>query len=276
MSNYLRNVAHRAAGASLLRPRVPSRFEPVAGIGPAMNHFREVVTEREAEAPRASRVKETHLPPPPVLHRTAEPQVRHEEARATTPPATRHTAEERAVNRKTPEIDQPRPVRESRTQTDSVADTATTTRSIRPEITQEPSDTRVLISRDTLAERAQPQQEPIRPTVRIDVPVAVPSAAQLFPAPTPERQPERRAPVMKAETQIRSREFPVTPAPARYAQPAVPQTEIAAPSIHVTIGKVTVQATLPAAPVHVPARTPAHNGPRLTLERYLDRRGGRP
>jgi hypothetical protein len=241
-----------------------------------MDHFREVVTERVAErvaqVPRVTEAKETRVPPPPVLHRAAEPQVRREEAQAAPP---------RIIGRNPPEPDQPRPLQESRTQNDSAPNAATTARSLHRDITQEPADVQVPVSRHVVAEDVQPRQEAIRPAVQIEVPVPSPSAAQQFPALAPERreQPdrtERRAPAMKAEPQIYNREFPITRAPAPYAQPAVLQNEIAAPSIHVTIGKVTVQATLPSAPVHAPARVATHSGPRLTLERYLDRRGGRP
>jgi hypothetical protein len=245
-------------------------------MGPAMDHFREVATERVAErvaqVPPVTQAKEPRVPRPPVLHRAAEPQVRREESQAAPP---------RIIGRNTPEPDQPRPLQESRTQNDSAPNAPTTARSLRPEITQEPADIQVPVSRHVVAENVQPRQEPIRPAVQIDVPVAVPSVAQQFPAIAPERreQPdrtERRAPTIKAEPQIYNREFPITRAPAPYTQPAVLQNEIAAPGIHVTIGKVTVQATLPAASVHVPAQVPTHSRPRLTLERYLDRRGGRP
>lgn len=236
-----------------------------------MNHFREMVTERVAEAPRSTRATETRMPVSPVPARAAEPQVRREEVQA----AIRHEAEERVVLPKKPEIDQPHPLQEPRTKNDSAPEAPPTiARSIRPEIRQEPTEARVPIPREVIRDVAQPQQEPPRAAVQIDVPVAVPSAAPQFPALKPDR-PERHTPVTKIEPQIRSREFPVAPALAPYAQPAVILNEIAAPSIHVTIGKVTVQATLLAAPVHAPARVPAHTGPRLTLERYLDRRGGR-
>jgi hypothetical protein len=244
-------------------------------VTPTMNHFREMVTEREAEPPRTTQAKETRVPPPPVLHRVTEAPVRREEGRATTPPATRHTAEERTVNRKKPEINQPPSAQESRIQNDSVP-----IRDVRPEIAQEPADTRVLISRDTVAESVQPRQEPIRSVVQTDSPAPVAVTTPQFPAPKRREQPdrpERHALVMKAEPQIRNREFPVTFAPAPHAQRAVIHNEIAAPGIHVTIGKVTVQATLPsAASIHAPARAATHSSPRLTLERYLNQRGGRP
>ena len=281
MSNYLRNVAHRTTGASLLRPRIPSRFEPVPGLGLEMNHFREVATEREAAHPRVTQAKETPMSPPPVLSHVNETQPRREESRAPKPALIAHMREERSVSRKKPEIDQPQPIQEAHHQAELAPREPTVVRSAQREITQEPVDTRVVISRNTPAERAQPDQQRIRPAIQMEVPVPVPPAAQPFPALKPERleqpdRPERHTPLMKAEPQIRAHEFPVSPAAAQYARPAGLQSEIAAPGIHVTIGKVTVQASFPAAPVHAPARMPVHSGPLLTLERYLDRRGGRP
>ena len=243
-----------------------------------MNHFREVVTEREVVAPRPTQAREMRVPPPPALHRAAEPQVRHEEPRAVTPPVARQTVDERTVNQKKPEIDQPRPMQESRTQDDLGAQHSRRPHgAFEPEITRTPAEKQVLISRDVVVEKVQPRQEQAWATVQADSPTPSAATTPQFPAPTPERRPERHLPAMKAEPQIRTHEFPVAPARVPYVQPALPHTEIAAPGIHVTIGKVTVQATLPAAaPVHAPARAPAHSGPRLTLERYLDRRGGRP
>jgi len=275
MSNYLRNVAHRAAGASLLRPRVPSRFEPASGLAPAMNHFREMVTEREAEAPRATRAMETRLPPP-VSSRAAETQPRREESRARTSPTPTHTVEERVVLRKEPEIGQPRPSQESRTQNNSGPNAPTAARSPQPGITQEPAETRVPITREVTGEKVQPRPDPARQTPPTEVPVA-----PQFPAPAAERReaidkPALPRPVPRADSPVRNREIPAVPSPAAHTHFAVPQIEIATRDVHVTIGKVTVQANFPAAPVHAPARMPAHTGPRLTLERYLDRRGGRP
>jgi hypothetical protein len=227
-----------------------------------MDRFREVVTERMAESPR-KQPSEVRPTPPPTPSRMGETPVHRGESRPKTPPATTHTKEDRVVSRKAPEIDRPGPLQESHTQSDSAPHPSTVARALRPETTPEPADIQVPVSRHAVVENVQPRQEPVRSIEFADTPAAVPLAAQQFPA----LIPERRQTVM--------REFAVTPLPGPFARPAVLQTEIAAPSIHVTIGKVTVQASLPAAPVHAPARAPAHNGPRLTLERYLDRRGGR-
>lgn len=235
-----------------------------------MTGFREVVTERQAEAPRAVEAKEPRLPPAPVPVRASETQPRREEPRAPKPTSAPNIPEERIAAQNKSEPARSAPLKEPRIQNDP-----SPTPSLRPEVTQPPAEIRVPIAREVIREVAQPHREMFRVPVQPDSPTPV------FPALKADRneQPNRRdrpAPAIKAQQQVRNREIPSVPAPALHTHFAMPQIEIATRDVHVTIGRVTVQATLPSAPAHAPARAPAHAGPRLTLERYLDRRGGRP
>ena len=289
MSNYLTNVARRTVGASLLRPRIASRFEPVRGTGPAMNQFREVAIEREVEAPRDRQATEVRIPPPPVSHRTHEPTVRLEEARTAKPVPTTELPQERTLSRKKPDIDQPLTLtlQEARTQIDPEPSAGVAAaRGVRPERTQEPEGKRDPISRDVAAGEIRLHPEPARQIPQRDVPVAVSQAAvsplaPQFPAPATERReaidrPALPRPFVRPDSPVRGREIPAAPSAGLHTQFAPPQIEIAARDVHVVIGKVTVQATFPTAAAPPSSRAAASGAPRLTLERYLDRRGGRP
>jgi hypothetical protein len=239
-----------------------------------MSHFREVVTERAVETPRAMQAKETRMPPPPVSVRISEPQPHREESRAPKPALTAHTPEEHTVARNNTDSERPLPVQEAHPQSDPAPIGNT-----RPGIAQKPADTRGHISQQVTREKVQELPEPTRRTPQ--TPQAQTPLAPRFPALTAaERReaiekPALPQPVPRVEPQVRNREAPAMSSPAVHPQFAVPQVEVVTRDVHVTIGKVTVQATLPSAPVHAPARAAANNGPRLTLERYLDRRGGR-
>ena len=218
MSNYLRNVAHRAAGTSLLRPRVPSRFEPVAGMGPAASHFREVVTEREVEAPRAAQAKETRLPPQSAPVRVSETQPRREESGTPNPALLAHTPEKLAVVPGKTNTDHPPPVQETHTHSDPLT-AAILLHNVRPEITQKRADTRVLVSQNVVTENIQPRPAATQPIVQNDTPTdGGAGPQQQFPAPTPERRPERHTPAVKAESQIRARDIPAAPLPVAHTR----------------------------------------------------------
>jgi hypothetical protein len=240
-------------------------------MGPAMNQFREAAIEREVEAPRVKPVVETRVVPP-VSH-LSDMRPRREESRIEKPIATRQTPEpdllkaaDHILEQKAPDI----PI--GRSQPDTRRGPAV------PKAARVQAEFREQTPREVIREVAHAQRETVKTGIHSES-VKTESAQRYeppqFPAPKPAR-PEIHPAVTKPAPQVRKPESPVPSPVGPFAEFDRPRAETAAPSVHVTIGKVTVQATLPAANVAAPARTAAAAGPRLTLETYLNRRGGRP
>jgi hypothetical protein len=245
--------------------------------------------EQEVALPRAAPAPAMPFRPPPAPDRPTDPPA----ARRAEPAVTRpgfiehakelHSVEERAV-RRPPLPRETQPLRE-------VA--RNPVRDFGHEPAQEPArdgdvrvrgpeNTPVVETPPAVRARVQPRLEPLQEPAprKADSPAALPSLAALSVAPAIERreQPKdagRWPPIAQTVSWARDPGRPTAPAPSAETQFAAPGTETTAPSVHVVIGKVTVQASLPAAPAPMPARVAASGGPRLTLERYLDQRGGR-
>lgn len=289
MSDYLRHVALRTAGVSPLRPRVPSRFEPLHGMGLGENRTGGETVEHEIAAPRGAAAPETRRSLGSAPDRLpGQPVTRHEPG-AIQPVSLSHTNEVHTrelrtiERRRVEEATRPVPQRETRPERDEVRDMPRSPERHRPaekpprdpEMRVRPPNEKVVVEvvRD-IKERVYP---PIEPSVH----PADSSLAQfpMSPRPLAEAAQNRDQPtdagrwpsVAQSVSGARDSALPATRAPGTESAEA----ESAPPSVHVVIGKVTVQAILPAPRAPIPARPAASSGPRLTLERYLEQRGGR-
>jgi hypothetical protein len=296
MGNYLRSVADRMAGVSRLRPRVPSLFEPyrpsegllAAGSAATGSVWGVALRRRSApldseatvdaaatvEAARGEATVEAVRTVPDALHNTA-PTPR-DVARAT--PAPAHAPSEVGDGLLRP----PLAASQSQTVAAPASDTSAASNS-------------VATAADGAARTGRPatvasggsglREVPPRATAALG-PAAIARRSEFEPqtVAAPPRPPERPTPrddalggaretaagAVSDDTGSRARA-----APPVHLQGAAPVTEMAAPTVNVVIGKITVQANVPSTPAPVPARAVAPAGPRLSLEQYLMQRGGR-
>lgn len=270
MGDYLRTVAAKALGEAIVRPRVPSLFEPPAGSLSA--RLMSVPLKRAEEIIRP---EIEPFQPPAVITQKREPEKQQE---------GRGSADAGPVPR-------PQAIR-------SIRDLpAASTAQSMPRMN--PHESRQVTPAAEIADRRVPLPDPPalrRPPqghdARVDSGPARPQKATEQPPPTMRRifQPRPEKP----DTPVHRREAPATVAPDRAPDPirhAVPTPALTAnhaaavrtkeaqldrapdagPSIEVVIGRVTVNAVMtPAAPARVAAAPPP---PLLSLDQYLKQRG---
>ena len=265
MGDYLGHVTSRVLRGAAIQPRVPSLFEPPQTPGGALvTPLRGIQMEREAAvAPEA----------PPVLHRAEafgrEPQV-------AVPPLPPLEPRLQAVQQKVQERPEPR-VTERKPEA-NVKPAPRDTRE--PAIPPRKSELSESVAPNRLPRQIVPRRaDPIVAAPREDPPAARPKQVAVRPELPPSRNREEGK-VAPAITTSR----PESVSPRHYAPPVLPRratpvlpdlafTPEAGPTISVVIGRVTVQPVMPAPAAARPAAGPP--APRLSLDQYLERRGGR-
>jgi hypothetical protein len=277
MGDYLRNVALRLTAAPSLRPRVPSRFETPAafafGLSRAHSDW-----DTGSESVSASHIR----PANPVPERT-EPLA---------------AISQRHVRMDRPDV-LPHATRDNLPGSQSAVEPARITSILEKTIVRESPESHrrvdsaeshfahpenrshVPVNRSEGTISGVPRVHEAKPLREEGASVRRENPGPAQPRPTTphmDRSPERPAhPV--AVTAARSASPDDHSGHFALTRPAQPQPEApradAAPHVRVVIGKVTVNATLPSATAP-PAPRPAAPPPsRMTLERYLELRGGR-
>ena len=279
MSDFLSRLAARSLGrATIVRPRLPGRFESPIGAPAATPVDLEVV--EEAAAPVGDRGRS------PPRDRPATPAQRKPAEVGAVPlsPLPRPAKPASLASRAAP-VAPPVPV--------AVPAPSTPSAALPPGVPPVPLAP-IVPSTVPVAARLEPlptpapPREPLRPAVR-----AVPPTAQAAPIVSPTRRelgriewiaPDKREDQRTTEpsadepdVRIVAVSPPVTMVvprqSAEQAEPlkALPPASPAAPTIRVTIGRIEVRAVSPPAP----AEPRSAAAPALSLEEYL-RRGGRP
>jgi hypothetical protein len=266
MGDYIGHVTSRVLRGAAIQPRVPSLFEPPQTPGGALlTPSRGIQTEREAAvAPEA----------PPVVHR-AEAFVREPQVAVPSMPPLEPRLQ--AVQQRVQERPESPRVAERKLETHVKPAPRDTREPATPPRKSEPPESVVpnRLPRQIVPRRA----DPIVAAPREDPPAARPKQAAVRPELPPSRNREegKLAPAI-ATSRLEN------VSPQRYAPPVLPRrttptppdlafTPEAGPTISVVIGRVTVQPVMPATASARPAAGPP--APRLSLDQYLERRGGR-
>jgi hypothetical protein len=258
MGDYLRSLAIRTLSPPAVRPRARSLFEPAKSpfLGAQGNDFPEIeqrIQVRETPAPQIVTSRE------PSMESKADRDVVRAETHAT--PVSRRTP--------TPPELEPPPAPSSfrhadrakeEAQPPAVGRTVTTAATIRTEILNRPEKETTIVERVIERSDRLEKQTTVhsRETVRLPAEVEHRQSIDL---------PRQRGAEASRDSavSIRSSALQTIPAAASNA---------AAPEIHVSIGRVIVNAGAPPAPrPQAGATTPTI---RLSLDQYLRQRGGRP
>jgi hypothetical protein len=290
MGNYLRSLADRIAGASRLRPRVRSLFEPNRGSeGVLAPGSAGSVTAPDAAMPRGPVSLETEatvdaVPPAPDAARASAAARRAaSEERSPRTPAAPEPSEgmlrpttplrlSQLPRAASPEQQAAAPAAEGEPLSRNAATAVERTRAL-------PTSTPPRRGASVPAE-ASPQTTAARhETATVLAPESQPLP---HPGGTPRPLADRLRPAEDGVGRARQTVEPARPdAAAARAEPqasarapSVASVE-AAPTVQVVIGKITVQADTPSAPAPIAVRAATAAGPRLSLEQYLLQRGGR-
>ncbi len=281
MGDYLRNVALRLAAAPSLRPRVLSRFELPGAFGFGLSRAH-TDWETESESVLPSRIRsansfperiEIPAPIPPGRLRIDRPDpMPHEgrdNVRGSQPaeePARIISMVERTIVREPQE-----PHRWGDTARSRFAHPDG-----HPRLSVDRSEGEIADDAQRIVRDARPAREEAASVRRAAAELAQPRSSvatpHLDPSPVRPMHPAAATAAKSTGPGDHGGHFTLT-RPAQQ-QPEAPRAD-AARHVQVVIGKVTVHATLPPPPVS-PAPRPAASPPsRMTLERYLELRGGR-
>ena len=260
MRDYLGHLTNRVLRGTNVHPRVPSLFEPPALTAAARDTFvpararehefaRDMDVHRIKEQPRAVRSER------PVEEAR---RIRRVEPAEQAPLLPTRTAPAQPIEQKVPEV-RHETVLERRPAI------------VRPVPAPE--------SGPAAAPRGVPERAPVFAPAQREQAVR-----PLAPMEKPRRESEVRARTRAIDgAEARKTALPRDPIPVRPSAVIPPrQTRLLqdplgapepAPSVSVVIGRVTVQAVMPATPVARGASGPP--SPKLSLDQYLERRGGR-
>jgi hypothetical protein len=286
MGNYLRSLADRMAGASRLRPRVRSLFEPSRGSeGLLAPGWAAPVPAPDAAMPRDPAPLETEatVDAAPYAPDVAGAGVPRRRAGGSEDPAAagpapepskgllRHAAPLRLSqlpHAALPERQAVAPAAEGNPLSHSAAADVESTRA--------PPQSAAPLRGALVPAEASPRTTLLRrETATAPVPESQPHGGE-----TARRQADRQRPAEDGAAR-KAADLPWPDVAAARVQPQAPRREPsvaaveAALSIQVVIGKITVQADTPSAPARIAVRAVAPAGPRLSLEQYLLQRGGR-
>lgn len=290
MRGYLSHIAARVTGTRpVVRPRVPSRYEPVKGS--QVPNIPGLVTERNGVQARESLEQERFVDaaPPAPARASQEPVRQRQSDRADAPSRDAENSQAESSRRDAVRSEErPRPVaaRVTAAPVDGEIEASSMEAAASMPVRPQP----VAISREREADKPMPvsiearEQQPrdVR-TTRIEVERVEREVMRIVRG-RDEREPgnEGIRPVA-ARDERRQEVAPVAvssiapvnlPAARERTVPARESISESAPSVQVTIGRLIVEAVMPpSAPAPAPIRSAP--GPRLSLDDYLRQRGGR-
>ena len=266
MPDYLGNLVHRSLAPAGIRPRARSLFEPAKGApGAGDLEFEKHVTIERRPAPGVSENSDAAAAPAAIPFRTE------------TQPSQQIVTANRLQMKAEAPVAGRQPV-EDRTLATPVPPGQTNPSSRAPQSARSEEATRSARSipkQESLAE--SPRRESQRMPDAVAAPKTIPAVEQTRTDPSPasirelrtERIAESRPSLLEPLTRI---PMPVRPVVTQVAEAGRDEAG-SAPEVHIAIGRVVVHAAPPAA--SHPISAPRSYKPQVSLEQYLQNRGGR-